>query len=69
MRDLFPASLANAASGFHHVVDLVLEVAPEPTGHDEAIEVLAQLGRDHRSTASPPNTTIWRTAPSSSNRR
>jgi len=48
MRDLFPASLANAASGFHHVVDLVLEVAPEPTGHDEAIEVLAQLGRDHR---------------------
>ena len=47
MRDLFPASLANAASGFHHVVDLVLEVAPEPTGHDEAIEVLAQLGRDH----------------------
>ncbi|MFT4202130.1 FAD-binding oxidoreductase [Gordonia sp. (in: high G+C Gram-positive bacteria)] len=47
-RELFPASLTHARGGFYRIIDHVLEVTPAPTGHDELVELLAQLGRDHR---------------------
>ncbi len=48
IRDLFPASLSHVRKGFHHVIDHVLEVVPAAGGHADLIELLAQLGRDHR---------------------
>ncbi|GED99180.1 globin domain-containing protein [Gordonia crocea] len=47
-RELFPASLGHVRHGFYRVIDLVLEVTPTSSGHAELIDLLAQLGRDHR---------------------
>nr|WP_212763424.1 FAD-binding oxidoreductase [Gordonia araii] len=48
VREMFPASLTHVRGAFHRVVDLVLEAVPAQSGHEELIELLAQLGRDHR---------------------
>ena len=48
LRDLFPANMADQREAFYHVIDHVLEVVPAPDGHEELVEFLAQLGRDHR---------------------
>lgn len=48
LRDLFPAHLGRLREAFIQVLDHVLEALPAPDGHDELIELLAQLGRDHR---------------------
>jgi len=48
VRDLFPSSLGHVRGGFHRVLDHVLEVAAASTGYTETVELLAQLGRDHR---------------------
>ncbi|WP_454163812.1 FAD-binding oxidoreductase [Gordonia iterans] len=47
-RDLFPAHLSHLRQAFTQVLDHVLEALPGESGHDELIEFLAQLGRDHR---------------------
>ena len=48
VRDLFPTSLVHVRNGFHRVVDHVLEVMLAPIGHADLVDLLAQLGRDHR---------------------
>ncbi|QKT08594.1 oxidoreductase [Gordonia sp. X0973] len=48
IRDLFPPSLAHLRNAFPRVVDHVLDGALAPTGHGALVELLAQLGRDHR---------------------
>lgn len=47
-RDLFGATMTHQREAFYHLVDHVLEVIPSESGHAELVEVLAQLGRDHR---------------------
>lgn len=48
LRDMFPAHLSHLREAFTQVLDHVLEVLPADEGHDDLIELLAQLGRDHR---------------------
>ncbi|WP_298445091.1 FAD-binding oxidoreductase [Gordonia sp. (in: high G+C Gram-positive bacteria)] len=48
VRDLFPPHLRHLREAFIDVLDHVLEALPAESGHDELIELLAQLGRDHR---------------------
>lgn len=48
VRDMFPAHLSHLREVFSQVLEHVLEVLPAEDGHDELIELLAQLGRDHR---------------------
>ncbi|KXO99552.1 FAD-binding oxidoreductase [Tsukamurella pseudospumae] len=48
LRDLFPASMTAHRAVFHRVLDHVFTAIPKTEGHDELIEFLAQLGRDHR---------------------
>ncbi|GAB3131260.1 FAD-binding oxidoreductase [Tsukamurella serpentis] len=48
LRDLFPASMSGHRSVFFRVLDHVFTTIPEADDHDELIEFLAQLGRDHR---------------------
>lgn len=48
LRDMFPAHLNHLRDAFSHVLEHVLDVLPADDGHDELIELLAQLGRDHR---------------------
>ncbi|MCD2144999.1 globin domain-containing protein [Gordonia paraffinivorans] len=48
LRDLFGVSMAAQHEAFHRVIDHVLEAIPAATGHTELVELLAQLGRDHR---------------------
>lgn len=48
LRDLFPAHMSHVREAFVDVLDHVLDVLPGDSGHEELIELLAQLGRDHR---------------------
>lgn len=48
LREKFPAHMGHVRELFVDVLDHVLEVLPADAGHDELIELLAQLGRDHR---------------------
>ncbi len=48
LRDLFGPSMTEMRSKFVGVIDHVLETIPAPSGQDELVEFLAQLGRDHR---------------------
>lgn len=48
VREMFPAHLSHLREVFVDVLDHVLEALPGDSGHDELIELLAQLGRDHR---------------------
>ena len=48
LRGLFGATLTHQRRAFFGVIDHVLEVIPAPTGQDEIVDFLAQLGRDHR---------------------
>ncbi|MFT4042948.1 MAG: FAD-binding oxidoreductase [Gordonia sp. (in: high G+C Gram-positive bacteria)] len=48
LHELFPATMTHLRDEFFHVIDHVLDVVPGDTGHDDLIELLAQLGRDHR---------------------
>ncbi|MGB3302681.1 MAG: FAD-binding oxidoreductase [Gordonia sp. (in: high G+C Gram-positive bacteria)] len=48
VRELFPAEMAGLRTSFTDVLVHVLDAIPAPDGHDELIEFLAQLGRDHR---------------------
>ncbi|WP_139184270.1 FAD-binding oxidoreductase [Tsukamurella pulmonis] len=48
LRDLFPANMAGHRATFLRVLDHVFTSIPKTEGHDELIEFLAQLGRDHR---------------------
>ncbi|GAC58298.1 putative oxidoreductase [Gordonia hirsuta DSM 44140 = NBRC 16056] len=48
LRDMFPAHLSHLREAFTDVIEHVLDVLPGDDGHDELIELLAQLGRDHR---------------------
>ncbi len=48
VRELFPAHLSHLREVFSQVLEHVLDVLPAADGHDELIELLAQLGRDHR---------------------
>lgn len=48
LRELFPANMTGHRQVFFRVFDHVLTTIPEANGHDELIEFLAQLGRDHR---------------------
>ncbi len=48
LRDLFGVSMAAQHEAFHRAIHDVLEAIPAATGHTELVELLAQLGRDHR---------------------
>ncbi|RDB46455.1 globin, partial [Tsukamurella tyrosinosolvens] len=48
LRDLFPANMTGHRATFLRVLDHVFTTIPKTDGHDELIEFLAQLGRDHR---------------------
>ncbi|ADG77133.1 nitric oxide dioxygenase OS=Tsukamurella paurometabola (strain ATCC 8368 / DSM / CCUG 35730/ CIP 100753 / JCM 10117 / KCTC 9821 / NBRC 16120 / NCIMB 702349/ NCTC 13040) OX=521096 GN=Tpau_0492 PE=3 SV=1 [Tsukamurella paurometabola] len=48
LRELFPASMSSHREVFFRVLDHVFSAIPEADEHDELIEFLAQLGRDHR---------------------
>ncbi|MFT3660276.1 MAG: FAD-binding oxidoreductase [Gordonia sp. (in: high G+C Gram-positive bacteria)] len=48
VRDMFPAHMSHVREAITDVLDHVLEVLPADDGHSELIELLAQLGRDHR---------------------
>ncbi|UEA57368.1 globin domain-containing protein [Gordonia otitidis] len=48
LRDLFPAHMTHLREAFFGVIDHTLEVIPADDGHTELVEILAQLGRDHR---------------------
>lgn len=48
LRELFGAMMSLQRRAFYHVIDHVLDVIPSATGHQELVEFLAQLGRDHR---------------------
>lgn len=48
LRELFGVMMSLQHQAFFHVIDHVLEVIPGMTGHDELVEFLGQLGRDHR---------------------
>ncbi|MCF8570993.1 FAD-binding oxidoreductase [Gordonia sp. HY002] len=48
LRDLFPVSMAPLRATFTQFVDYVLEAISAEDGHEDLIEFLAQLGRDHR---------------------
>ncbi|MEP9394942.1 FAD-binding oxidoreductase [Gordonia sp. VNQ95] len=48
LRELFGVMMSLQRQAFYHVIDHVLEVIPAPTGQQELVEFLAQLGRDHR---------------------
>lgn len=48
LHELFPAAMRSVREAFFHVIDHVLEVVPADNGHDELVDLLAQLGRDHR---------------------
>lgn len=48
IRELFPAEMGGLRASFTDVLVHVLEAIPAPDGHDELVEFLAQLGRDHR---------------------
>ena len=48
LRDLFPAQMSHLREAFFGVIDHALEVIPADDGHTDLVELLAQLGRDHR---------------------
>lgn len=48
LRELFPANMTDHRKVFFQVLGHVLTAVPKSEGHDELIELLAQLGRDHR---------------------
>lgn len=48
LREKFPAQMGPVRSAFTEVVQHVLDALPRDDGHAELIELLAQLGRDHR---------------------
>ncbi|GAA1482175.1 FAD-binding oxidoreductase [Gordonia sinesedis] len=48
LRDLFPATMSDLREAFYHVIDHVLDAIPATDSHEELVEFLAQLGRDHR---------------------
>ncbi|WP_132992875.1 FAD-binding oxidoreductase [Gordonia zhaorongruii] len=48
LRDLFPVEMRGLRHTFVQVLDHVLEGIGAEDGHEELIEFLAQLGRDHR---------------------
>ncbi|WP_026917564.1 FAD-binding oxidoreductase [Gordonia shandongensis] len=48
LRELFPVEMAELRSVFVDVIDHVLDAIPASGGHDELVDFLAQLGRDHR---------------------
>ncbi len=48
LRDLFPANMSGHRATFLRVLEHVFTSIPRAEGHDELIEFLAQLGRDHR---------------------
>ncbi|NMO02698.1 oxidoreductase [Gordonia sp. TBRC 11910] len=48
LRELYPASMTHQRASFHKMINHILSVVPQPAGHEELIEVLGQLGRDHR---------------------
>ncbi|MBD0020829.1 oxidoreductase [Gordonia pseudamarae] len=48
LRDLFGPSMTEMRSKFVGVIDHVLATIPAPSGQDELVDFLAQLGRDHR---------------------
>lgn len=47
-RDLFPANMSGHRDLFFKVFDHVLNSIPKEGDHEELVEFLAQLGRDHR---------------------
>lgn len=48
LRDLFPANMTGHRGVFFRVLHHVLTSIPQTEGHDDLIEFLSQLGRDHR---------------------
>ncbi|MFW0788385.1 FAD-binding oxidoreductase [Gordonia sp. CPCC 205333] len=48
LRELYPASMTHQRASFHKMINHILAVVPQPAGHADLIEVLGQLGRDHR---------------------
>lgn len=48
LRDLFPASMSAHREVFFRVLEHVFTTIPQTDDHEELIEFLAQLGRDHR---------------------
>lgn len=48
LRELYPASMTHQRASFHKMINHILSVVPQPAGHAELVEVLGQLGRDHR---------------------
>ncbi len=48
LRDLYPASMTHQRASFHKMINHILAVVPQTSGHAELIDVLGQLGRDHR---------------------
>ncbi|GAC67454.1 FAD-binding oxidoreductase [Gordonia soli] len=48
LRELFPAVMTSQRKAFFHLIDHVLDVVPRHEGHGDLVELLAQLGRDHR---------------------
>ncbi|WP_158635046.1 FAD-binding oxidoreductase [Tsukamurella asaccharolytica] len=48
LRDLFPANMSGHRATFLRVLDHVFTSIPKTTGHEELVDFLAQLGRDHR---------------------
>lgn len=47
-RDMFPAGMVGVRALFFRVLHHALTTMPETKEHDELVELLAQLGRDHR---------------------
>lgn len=48
LRELFPAGMSHQRLEFSSLIEHVLDVVPADSGHAELVELLAQLGRDHR---------------------
>ncbi|MCF8608691.1 FAD-binding oxidoreductase [Gordonia sp. HY285] len=48
LRDLFPVEMGSLRTTFAQVIDYVLDAISAEDGHEDLIEFLAQLGRDHR---------------------
>ncbi|SIR63869.1 FAD-binding oxidoreductase [Williamsia sterculiae] len=48
LRDLFPAELTTQKAALLSVLDHVLATVPDAATHEQLVQVLAQLGRDHR---------------------
>ncbi|MGU3291684.1 FAD-binding oxidoreductase [Williamsia sp. M5A3_1d] len=48
LRDLFGATMAHQRAALFGVLDHVLEAFPDTASHPDLVDLLAQLGRDHR---------------------